>query len=115
MDWIQLNDISQLNEIVKASEDKPVLIFKHSTRCSISSSALNRVERSWSDKADKAVTPYYLDLISYRDVSGQIAHKFDVEHQSPQVLLISKGKSIYDASHMDINLPEIVSQAEFVA
>ena len=115
MKWNELHEIAQIEQIVKESESKPVLIFKHSTRCSISASALNRVERVWSDKSEESVKPYYLDLISHRDVSNAIEAKFNVEHQSPQVLMISKGKSVYDTSHSDINLPEIISQAQFVS
>lgn len=115
MKWNELHDIAQLEQIVNESEQKPVLIFKHSTRCSISASALNRVERAWADNAEKAVTPYFLDLLNHRDISAEIESKFNVEHQSPQVLVISKGKSIFDTSHMDINLPEIISQAQFVS
>ncbi|MFN8436701.1 MAG: bacillithiol system redox-active protein YtxJ [Cytophagales bacterium] len=114
MNWNQLTSTDQLAQIQESSVEKPVLIFKHSTRCSISSSALNRVERNWDDKFLNQITPYYLDLISYREVSNAIADIFGVQHQSPQVLLIYKGKSIYDTSHMDINLPEIMSQAKFV-
>ncbi len=113
MNWKSLQLSSQLNDIIAESETKPVLIFKHSTRCSISSSALNRVERVWDDSASTKITPYYLDLINFRDISNDVANRFNVEHQSPQVLLIYKGKSIFDASHMAINLPEIISQANF--
>lgn len=115
MNWNQLNEISQLDEIVKESEEKPVFIFKHSTRCSISASALNRIERAWSDDSAETVVPYFLDLISHRDISQEIASKFQVEHESPQAIIISKGKSIYDTSHMDIKLEELISQAKFVA
>jgi bacillithiol system protein YtxJ len=115
MKWNELQDVAQLEQIVKESENKPVLIFKHSTRCSISASALNRVERVWSEQSEASVKPYYLDLISHRDISNAIEAKFNVEHQSPQVLLISKGKSVFDTSHSDINLPEIISQAQFIS
>lgn len=109
--WNKLTSIDQLDEIDTLSEGEVVMIFKHSTRCSISSSALNRVERSWESENITAPIPYYLDLISHRDISAAIADRYAVLHESPQVLLISKGKSIYDSSHMSINYNDIISAA----
>ncbi len=104
MQWIPLNTESQLEELVSLSNSKPVVIFKHSTRCSISSTALSRLERAWN--ADE--TPaYYLDLIAYRPISAAIAEKFGIEHQSPQVLVIKEGVCIYSATHWDIAFDEI--------
>ncbi|NGY37078.1 bacillithiol system redox-active protein YtxJ [Flavobacterium sp. XN-5] len=99
--WNALTDLEQLNEIVSLSNDKPVVIFKHSTRCSISRMALKQFENEF-DLSDK-VTPYFLDLIAHRDVSNDIASRFGVMHQSPQLLLIKGGKSVYDVSHSDID------------
>lgn len=104
MNWIPLTTEAQLDEIVQLSNTKPTLIFKHSTRCSISSTALSRLERAW----DAEETPaYYLDLITYRPISATIAEKFVVEHQSPQVLVIKQGKCTYSATHWDIAMDEI--------
>ena len=99
MNWINFTDSQQIQEIIELSKQKPVLIFKHSTRCSISSTALNRLERAWNLDQAKA---YYLDLIAYRPISNQLAEVFGVEHQSPQVLIIKDGKCIYTESHWEI-------------
>ena len=113
MNWQILESVGQLQEVLKESANKPVFIFKHSTRCSISSTALSRLERMWDDDADTSkLTPYYLDLISHRDVSKEIAEVLHVEHQSPQLILIKDGKSIYDTSHMGINYGELMAQAD---
>jgi bacillithiol system protein YtxJ len=104
MNWIPLTTEAQLDEIIDMSASKPTLIFKHSTRCSISSTALNRLERAWGSTETSA---YYLDLIAYRPISGLIAEKFNVEHQSPQVLVINQGKCSYSATHLDISMDEI--------
>lgn len=101
INWIDLTDLGQLNEIVAASGEKPVVIFKHSTRCSVSRMALKQFENEF-DSAEKAET-YFLDLIAYRDISNEIASRFQVMHQSPQLLLIKNGKSVYDVSHSDID------------
>ena len=99
--WQHLTHISQLEIITADSETTPAIIFKHSTRCSISRMALKQFENQYNP--DMEVTPYFLDLLAHRDVSNAIAEKFNVMHQSPQLLLIKNGKSIYDASHSDID------------
>lgn len=110
MKWNALNDPGQLNDIIKESETQPAFIFKHSTRCSISDAALSRVERNWTEEMEKLAKPYYLDLIAYRSISNEVAQRFGVEHQSPQVLIIKDGKCIYSASHFDIQLVSILEQ-----
>lgn len=100
MNWEQLTDLQQLEQLKEVSFQAPVLFFKHSTRCSISVMALNRFEREWDNKV---VTPYFLDLLNYREVSNKIAEVFGVEHQSPQVLLIKNGVCVYHASHNAID------------
>ncbi|KAA9347117.1 MULTISPECIES: bacillithiol system redox-active protein YtxJ [Larkinella] len=108
MNWNKLQDNAQLAQIKQESAEQPVLIFKHSTRCSISSTALSRMERNWSNSA--GIKPYYLDLIAFRSVSGQVAEEFGVDHQSPQVLLIQNGECIYDASHFEISFDDLKQQ-----
>jgi len=103
--WRPLTDGGQLNEIIHESTVKPVAIFKHSTRCGISRMTLKQFEGEF-DLEDK-VTPYFLDLLEHRAVSDAVASRFGVEHQSPQLLLISNGKTIFDASHGDINAEDL--------
>jgi bacillithiol system protein YtxJ len=114
MNWSKLNHPSQLEEIKKISEQQPVLIFKHSTRCSISTTALSRLERSWKEEDMKELKLFYLDLISYRPISNTIAEIFGVFHQSPQILIIYKGHCVYNSSHFDIAYPDIKSQIESI-
>lgn len=101
IEWRQLTDLGQLNEIVDLSNEKAVLIFKHSTRCSISRFALKQFENEFD--LEEKITPYFLDLLNYRDISNEIANRFDVFHQSPQILLIKNGKAIFSTSHDDID------------
>lgn len=108
MDWNELTDLAQLNEIITLSNNKPVAIFKHSTRCSVSRMALKQFESEF-DYLDK-VTPYFLDLITYREVSNEIASRFGVQHQSPQLLLVKNGKVIFNVSHSDIDAHELKSK-----
>ena len=105
INWIELTNLGQLDEIRTLSNEKPVAIFKHSTRCSVSRMALKQFENEFDSSAK--VSPYFLDLIAYRDVSNAIANQFGVTHQSPQLLLIKEGKSVYDVSHSDIDAGEL--------
>jgi bacillithiol system protein YtxJ len=109
MNWQKITSTQDLKEINQKSENQKVMIFKHSTRCSISASVLARMERNWKDEQAKGVIPYYLDLISYRELSNQIAENYGIIHESPQVLIIENSKCIYDASHYDISFEEVIN------
>ncbi|MDP2175613.1 MAG: bacillithiol system redox-active protein YtxJ [Bacteroidota bacterium] len=106
MNWIPLVSIEQLENIKKDSFNSPILIFKHSTRCSISEMSKNRLERSWTELLSHYPI-FYLDLIQFREVSNQVSERFQVYHESPQLLIIHKGECIYSASHMEIRTNEI--------
>ena len=108
MNWITLNSIEQLDQIAKASNTKPQLIFKHSTTCSISKMAFSRFERA---EAPESIDFYYLDLLNFRNISNAIAEKFQVNHESPQVILIKNEACVYDESHYGIMMDEVVEQA----
>jgi bacillithiol system protein YtxJ len=107
MNWIPLRSQDELEQIITLSKEQPQVIFKHSTRCSISSVAKGRLERA--SVPDNAAF-YYLDLLSHRSLSNSIAERFAVEHESPQILVIKNGKCIYDESHMGIDMEEIKDQ-----
>lgn len=98
VNWIPLTNISQLDDVVEVSKGNKVIIFKHSTRCSISASVLNKFEKKIGDSYQL----YFLDLISYRGISNAIADKFNVLHQSPQALLIENGEVTQYDSHYGI-------------
>ena len=110
MNWIELNCESKLEEIKKYSYVFPVLIFKHSTRCSISTAALYRLERNWEGCKMSSMKTYLIDLLSFRNVSNKISEEFSIHHESPQVLLIKDGECIYDASHLEIQMDELTQQ-----
>ena len=108
LEWIELKSEDQLDQIRKESSIKPVLIFKHSSRCAISRVTLERLERNWKAEEMSHVKPYLLDLISFRETSARIASRFEVPHESPQVLLIENGQSIYDQAHFAIDYKQIL-------
>lgn len=103
--WRQLTNLRQLNEIGEVSTEKAVLIFKHSTRCSVSRMVLKQFENEF-DLQDKIV-PYFLDLLQHREISNTIASDYEVQHQSPQVIIIKDGKAVYNASHENIDTKQL--------
>jgi len=110
-EWKVLDQTGQLEQLQEASHQKPVVIFKHSTRCGISAHAKFRLEREWSF-APEDLDFYYLDLIAYRQVSNQVAETLQVTHQSPQIILLREGKAIYDSSHHMISVEELKKAME---
>jgi bacillithiol system protein YtxJ len=109
MNWILLTSEIQLQQIIEHSFSKPQIIFKHSTRCSISSMAKNRLERNYQPVN---IDFYFLDLITHRSLSQKIAEVFNTAHESPQILLIKNGVCVYYESHTGISMDEIVEKSE---
>lgn len=105
IDWNELTSEGDLHDAIEYSLNKPVLFFKHSTRCSISSMALSRFEEKWDTNEDCKL--YFLDLLEYRPVSNLLAELSGVEHQSPQVIVLFNEEVIYTATHSAINASEI--------
>jgi bacillithiol system protein YtxJ len=104
--WRILTDLGQLNEIIELSHQQSVLIFKHSTRCSISRFALKNFENDY-DFLNEELQSYFLDLLEYRSISNEIANRFKIIHQSPQILLIKEGNCIYHQSHDGIAISSL--------
>src|SRR5690606_10626281 len=110
MNWNKLEKAAQIEEIKDASKQQSVLIFKHSSRCSISAMAWDRLKRNWKKEDNDKVKLYFLDLITYRGMSDAIEKEFGVDHQYPQVITVKGGHAIYNNSHMGIDYREILSQ-----
>lgn len=109
MSWKELTELEQWKAIQSASFEQAQVVFKHSTRCSISAMALNRFENS--DLFKKAVEPcWYLDLIQFRSISDQIAADTAVLHESPQCIVLLNGEAFYAASHGMIDAQAILEK-----
>jgi len=104
IEWKNITDLNQIGDIKATSGYS--LIFKHSTRCSVSMMAKKRFELDW-EVIPEGTNLYFLDLISHRAISAQIAETFQVHHESPQILLIKDGNCVLDASHSDISADEV--------
>ncbi|MFN7117191.1 MAG: bacillithiol system redox-active protein YtxJ [Saprospiraceae bacterium] len=104
--WKMLTHPRQIDEVITLSKQKPCVIFKHSTRCSVSAVAKYRLDSDWNF-AEREVDVFLVDVIAHRDLSQQIASKLGVYHESPQLLLIRDGECVYDASHLDISVADL--------
>ncbi|MDX2188730.1 MAG: bacillithiol system redox-active protein YtxJ [Bacteroidota bacterium] len=114
MEWIPLDNSISLAEILIQSHKQPVVIFKHSTRCSISAMVLNRLNKLDAFTLQKPTKYYYLDILNFRAISNEIAEQMNIIHESPQILIIFQGKTIFNASHNNITseiVNKIISEA----
>ena len=106
MNWITINGEETIEEISK-SEDYAI-IYKHSPRCMTSLMAFRNMKSG--SESDYSIPFYMVDVIQNRDISRLIAEKFNIRHESPQVLIVKDGKCIFDTSHESIVLKNIVSK-----
>jgi bacillithiol system protein YtxJ len=103
--WINLTSESQFQELMESSKEKAVAIFKHSTRCNISSMVKMRLEKNW--QPDEEIIPVYLDLLAHRNISNAIESFTGIRHESPQMIVFRNGKPIYNASHGSIDADDL--------
>ncbi len=103
LNWVSLVEVSQLDVAEMESEHQVVAILKHSTRCGISRMVLRQFENSYDLPEDAAVRLYFLDLLSYREISNEIARRFSVTHQSPQLIVLKNKEVVHHSSHQDID------------
>lgn len=100
--WIALNDLKQLSAIDEKSKSKLQVVFKHSTRCGISRMVMNQFIEAYHLNEDQ-LDLYYLDLLNFREVSNEVGYKYQIMHESPQILVIKNGVVVAHASHGAIN------------
>ena len=101
--WKMISSEKDVEEALADSYGNKVVIFKHSTRCHISKRVLKNFEKQVK-KTDKEAIYYFLDLLSYRSISDAIAERLEVQHQSPQMIVVQNGIAVRDASHQNISL-----------
>jgi bacillithiol system protein YtxJ len=106
MKYFELDKMEQFDKIDEISKTKPVVLFKHSTRCSISRMALKQFDAAFNYPEEK-IDWYLLDLLNHRDLSNEIAHRYNVTHQSPQILVIQNGKAVFNVSHDSISAEDL--------
>jgi bacillithiol system protein YtxJ len=106
VNWIPLNSLEQIKTIKELSKSETILVFKHSTRCSISSMVIKRFENLF-DSSMNNIKVYYLDLLNFRAISDEVGYSFQAQHQSPQLLIIRNEVAVLNVSHYDITTVNI--------
>ena len=101
INWNKLENISDIDAIIDQSELNIIVIFKHSTRCGISSSVLRRFEKQTNPPTDQT-NFYLLNVIQHRNISNEISQQLSIEHESPQLIIIKNREVIAHDSHYDI-------------
>ena len=101
LSWTPLISVDEINTIKEISKNHSILIFKHSTSCGISRMVMKQFESLFNEE-NKHLKVYYLDLLNFREVSSKLSEVFQVIHQSPQLLVVKNGISVYDESHYEI-------------
>ena len=105
----ELSERSQVDELVYESHEYPVALLKHSIACPISA----RGQQEFVALENDGDPPLYAVVVQYaRDVSNYIAEKLSIQHETPQVMIISEGEVVYSASHFDISSKALRDAAE---
>lgn len=102
--WHALTEAEQLDKIENESKEKTIVVFKHSTRCGISKMVLNNFERNYDLKDEDGHKLYFLDLLANREISNKVAERFEVRHESPQLLILKEGIVVEHVSHHSIEV-----------
>ncbi len=105
MNWINIKELEQINELKEFSKQKAVVLFKNSPRCFISKFALKNFQNDFSNPTN--TNCYMVDVVANRALSQQIAADFDIVHQSPQLLIVFDQKVVYHTSHEGIDANEV--------
>ncbi|TAF67802.1 MAG: bacillithiol system redox-active protein YtxJ [Cytophagales bacterium] len=107
--WKNIENEQVLEKLLSQpeNEETPILIFKHSTRCSISANVLDRLQRQWDTKSHEAVQTYLIKVIEERPLSNALSQRLGITHESPQLFLLKNGKLLFHASHYDISYNEV--------
>jgi bacillithiol system protein YtxJ len=111
INWRKIRNESEWEVALEQSASAPVLIFKHSSRCSISAMALYRLEKDWNQESN--INPYMIDVIYDRGISNKVAEHFGVRHESPQVLLIEGNICTYNTSHSGITYKGLLNAVNY--
>ena len=98
MNWIIADSADRIYEAADLSQEERVLIFKYSHRCVINYTMKMLLQKEWNE-GEMSMKTYLVNVIDSRDISNDITKQFEVEHHSPQVLIIEKGKCIANFTH----------------
>ena len=100
-DIARLQRIEEFDQLLDQTSDRPLLLFKHSVTCGTSAEALDElIEHLNEDKLDARYA--IVTVQSHRELSNAVAKRLGVRHETPQALLIHKGRVVWSASHFRV-------------
>src|SRR5918994_382102 len=103
--FFKIDDRAALENLLTDSKQKPVIVFKHSNACSISSRAYREME-----KLQAQVN--ILEVQSAREISRELASLTGIRHETPQVIILRDGKAVWNASHFDVRAADVIKAVE---
>ena len=103
--FFKINNRETLDKLITDSKNEPVVIFKHSNSCGVSSAAYREME-----KLENQVN--LLEVQSARDVSRELADMTGVPHETPQVIVLKDGKAVWNASHFEVKAGAVMRALE---
>ncbi len=98
-----------LAEALQGSVQQPVLFFKHSATCGISSRAFTEFQKYLATPASESVRNYVIVVQKARAASNALAQMIAVEHESPQAIIVCNGRAVWNDSHMAIKSEKLAS------
>lgn len=98
-----LEDAQSLERMFQLSNEQPVILFKHSLTCPISSAAYQEMSQLASEVA-------LIVVQRARDLSREVETRTGIRHESPQAIILRKGEVVWHASHWKIT-SDAVEQA----
>lgn len=103
--FLPLTTEDELDAAVERSHDEPVVLYKHSTACSISARARHRLSG-----LDDGPPIYQLVVQNSRSLAQTVATRLGVQHQSPQAIVLYRGEVVDHVSHGRV-APRFVTDA----
>jgi len=103
--FFRIDDRATLDGLISDSNQKTVVVFKHSNACPISARAYREME-----KLDSQVN--LLEIQAAPELSRELESLTGVAHESPQVILLRDGKAVWNASHFDVNASSVARALE---
>ncbi len=98
---VELTAVEELDAVVAQSATRPTLLFKHSPTCGTSAQAHEEIE-SLVEDGSVPVDVYLISVRASRAVSNAVAQRFNLRHESPQVLIVRGGALMWNASHFRV-------------
>lgn len=98
--FIEIADVPSLDQFMASSNGSSAILFKHSDTCGVSA-------RAYREMSQLSQPVGLITVQRARAVSNEIEKRWQVSHETPQVLIVRDGKVIWDASHFQIKAVDV--------